>query len=128
MTSYPKYKKPRVLNRLTVFFLFALLFILVIGSTSCRKAKKEEVLTNQSQKSAQDIASETTHSSKAHPSEDKAVEQKSKAGQDYIEATFNRLRNAFVDLEDAIQRIPRESFDPEAIIQKIGGDSIQLFE
>jgi hypothetical protein len=128
MTSYPKYKKPRVLNCLTVFFLFALLFILVIGSTSCRKAKKEEVLTNQSQKSAQDIASETTHSSKAHPSEDKAVEQKSKAGQDYIEATFNRLRNAFVALEDAIQRIPRESFDPEAIIQKFGGDSIQLFE
>ncbi len=128
MTSYPKYKEPSVLNYLKVFFLFVLFFILLIGSASCRKAKKEEAITNPAQKYAQDIASETAYSSKAHPSEERAVEQKPEAGQDYIETTLERLKNTFSALEGTIQKIPRESFDPDAIIQKIGGDSIKLFE
>ena len=124
MISSLKYKRYRIL----LFLIITLLFILIVDFASCRKEKRDESFVNSSRKYTQDITPENVYPAKVRPSEEKAVEQKPEAGQDYIETTLERLKNAFSALEEAARKIPRESFDPEAIIQKIGTDGVRLFE
>lgn len=38
------------------------------------------------------------------------------------------LESYFSAIEDAVTRIPRETFDPEAVVQKVGQDPARLFE
>jgi hypothetical protein len=42
--------------------------------------------------------------------------------------TTDKLENYFFAIEDALTRIPRDTFDPEAIVQKAGQDPVKLFE
>lgn len=44
------------------------------------------------------------------------------------EELIERLENLFDALEDLKDEIPRDTFDPEAIIEKVGKDPIKLFE
>ncbi len=39
-----------------------------------------------------------------------------------------QLENYFSAIEDALTRVPRDTFDPEAIVQKTGQDPVKLFE
>jgi hypothetical protein len=42
--------------------------------------------------------------------------------------TEGKLDNYFSAIEDTLTRIPRDTFDPEAIVQKAGRDPVRLFE
>lgn len=107
--------------------LFILLFILIIlFSASCRKEEKSERAKLQNQSPQENLTS--TISSETKEVKPEIQEKKVSSGTVNIELALERLEKAYSALEEAARRIPRESFDPQAIIQKCGGDSFKLFE
>jgi len=124
MISSLKYKRYKILR----YLIIILLFIFLVGFPSCRKAKTDESFVHPSPKYTQDTALESVYSFKARPSEEKDSTQEAEASQNYIDRTLERLKKTFSALEDTIQTIPRESFDPQAVIQIVGTDSLRLFE
>ena len=109
-------------------FVPFLLILLFIGPLSCAKGKKAESPTNPAEINNKDVASENVGSPEPRESEEQPAGQNSEIGAADAELAAKRLENTFAALEDAIQRIPRETFDPEAVVQKAGSDAIKLFE
>lgn len=112
---------------LTAFILF-LLILPFIGPLSCAKGKKAESATGAAEINKKEVASENVSSTEPGELEEQAAGQNDEVVTADAELAAKRLENAFAALEDVIQRIPRETFDPEAIIQKAGSDAIKLFE
>lgn len=48
--------------------------------------------------------------------------------QEEIDRAFEKLERIFDALEDIAKEIPRDTFDPQAIVDKVGKDPIALFE
>ncbi len=110
------------------FLVFILFILLFIGPFSCAKGKKAEGPTNPAEINNKDVASENVRSPEPRESEEQPAGQNTEIDPADTELAAKRLENTFAALEDAIQRIPRETFDPEAIIQKAGSDAVKLFE
>jgi len=106
-------------------FLFVMLIICSVGLTFCSKAKKTE---NPAEISDQNAVSEGTSLPESREAAEQPLGQNTSINPANAELAAKRLENTFAALEDAVQRIPRETFDPEAIIQKAGSDAIKLFE
>ena len=112
------------------FYLFIAIFFvfLFIGPFSCAKEKKAESPAHPAGIPGEDVPSENVGSQEPHESGAERAGQNSDEVMADAELAVRRLENAFSALEDAIQRIPRETFDPEAIVQKAGSDAVKLFE
>ncbi len=109
-----------------VFILF-LLILLFSGPLSCAKGKKAESTAHTAEINEKEVASE--NASSPEPGElEKPTGQNGEVVTADAELAVRRMENAFGALEDAVQRIPRETFDPEAVAQKAGSDAIKLFE
>jgi transglutaminase-like putative cysteine protease len=54
--------------------------------------------------------------------------QKTPITQKDLDLAADKLDRRFNDLEKTLAEIPRESFDPQALIDKVGADPIKLFE
>jgi hypothetical protein len=106
-------------------FIFVLIILFSIGLVFCSNAKKAE---SPAENSSHKAPSEGVSLPESREIAEQAAGKQAKTSPADIDLTVKRLENAFSALEDAIQRIPRETFDPEAIIQKAGGDALKLFE
>ncbi len=115
-------------NQSLLFFVFILFIFLFIGPLSCAKGKKAESPANPAEINNKDVASENVRSPEPRESKEEPAGQSAEISQADIEVTMKRVENAFSALEDAIQRIPRETFDPEAVVRTAGSDAIKLFE
>ncbi|MBM3285179.1 MAG: hypothetical protein FJY81_04840, partial [Candidatus Aminicenantes bacterium] len=123
MTLLRKQKNQELSFLIVIFFI-----LLFIGSFSCAKEKKAESPADPAGINSQDVASESVRPQEPQESEEEPAGQKGDAVVADAELAARRLENTFAALEDAIQRIPRETFDPEAIVQKAGSDAVKLFE
>lgn len=56
------------------------------------------------------------------------AQETSKPSTEELKQLADKLERLFNALEEAVQELPRDTFDPEAIIEKIGNNSIKLFE
>ena len=56
------------------------------------------------------------------------AEQKKDWSSEELKQTVDKLERLFNALEEAMEELPRDTFDPNAIIETVGKDSIKLFE
>jgi hypothetical protein len=57
-----------------------------------------------------------------------AAQREAEARQERVEEAVAKLERLFDALEEAAKEIPRDTFDPQAIVDKVGKDPVKLFE
>jgi hypothetical protein len=108
-------------NRLiwaTVFVFCTCALIVCSGSKNSERAKNS---------SPDSLSGALATSAESGPETTQAVTQP-ETSPDESGVTADKLESYFSAIEDALTRIPRDTFDPEAIVQKAGQDPVKLFE
>lgn len=104
---------------------FVGLIICSIAFVFCSKAKKEE---SPAVINSHDVSPEGLSLQESQESAEPPAVQVSEINASSVELAAKKLENTFAALEDTIQRIPRETFDPEAVLHEAGSDPVKLFE
>jgi hypothetical protein len=114
-------------NKILVFFTI-IVFLYMSCFTSCSKPKNREKAET-AQKSAR-IEKGDEPRAGYPPGVDASAEnagQKKPLTQEELNQMADKLDRYFLALEEAVKEIPRDTFDPQAMVDKIGKDPEALF-
>jgi len=107
---------------------FIALFFCITGFIACSGSKKSDQAENSSPNALSPALSSSAEPGPSVEPETQESEPDPQSAQEGTDQTAGELEKYFSAIEDAATRIPRETFDPEAVVQRIGQDPIKLFE
>jgi len=109
-------------------YWFIVLFFCTSGLIACSGSKNSDQAKNSATDTLSPPLSTSAEPQASVDPETPESGPRPEITQEESDQAEGELENYFSAVEDALRRIPRETFDPEAIIQKIGQDPVKLFE
>ena len=107
---------------------FIALFFCLSGFIACSGSKNADRAKNSSTNTLSPDLSSTAAPQPSVDPETQKSEPETETTQEESGQTAGELSDYFSAIEDSLTQIPRETFDPEAVVQKIGQDPVKLFE
>jgi hypothetical protein len=104
------------------------LFFCLSGFMACSGSKESDQAKNSSANALSPAMSTSGEPQASVEPETQESETDPQSVQEETDQPAGELDNYFSAIEDSLTRIPRETFDPEAVVQRTGQDPVKLFE